>query len=263
MQGVTGSNPLNSTMRLFEAAMLFIAGIGAGTINTVVGSGSLITFPALLAFGYSPLTANMTTNVGVLPGALSGAFAYRHELRTQWPRIIRLGSLSLVGGLAGALLLLRLPAAAFKAIVPALILLAVVLVIFQPWLRKRAADREVQPRRTGVVRVVGIFLTGVYGGYFGAAQGVLLMAVLGMVIDESIQRLNSIKIVLAATANTAAAIVFVVHGGISWEAAGVIAVGSTIGGQLGAHIGRRLPSAVYRAVIVAVGLVAIVKLLTS
>ena len=250
-------------MGLFEATMLFIAGIGAGTINTVVGSGSLITFPALLAFGYSPLTANMTNNLGVLPGSISGAIAYRKELSTQWPRVIRLGSLSLVGGLTGALLLLRLPPAAFKAIVPVLILLALVLVIFQPWLRKRAAKREVRPRRNGVIRTAGIFLTGVYGGYFGAAQGVLLMSVLGMVIDEGIQRLNALKIMLATTANTVAAIVFVVHGGISWEAAGVIALGSIIGGQLGAHIGRRLPEPIYRGVIVAVGLIAIVRLVAS
>ena len=250
-------------MRFFEAIMLFIAGIGAGTINTVVGSGSLITFPALLAFGYSPLTANMTNNLGILPGSISGAIAYRKELSTQWPRVIRLGSLSLVGGLIGALLLLRLPPAAFKSIVPVLIFLALVLVIFQPWLRKRAAQRELGSRRNGVIRTVGIFLTGVYGGYFGAAQGVLLMSVLGMVIDESIQRLNSLKIMLATIANTVAAIVFVIRGGISWEAAGVIALGSIIGGQLGAHIGRRLPEPIYRGVIVAVGLVAIVRLMTS
>ena len=136
--------------------MLFIAGIGAGTINTVVGSGSLITFPALLAFGYSPLTANMTNNLGVLPGSISGAIAYRKELSTQWPRVIRLGSLSLVGGLIGALLLLRLPPAAFKTIVPVLILLALVLVIFQPWLRKRTAQRELRPRRNGVIVAVGL-----------------------------------------------------------------------------------------------------------
>jgi uncharacterized membrane protein YfcA len=250
-------------MRLFEAVMLFIAGIGAGTINTVVGSGSLITFPALLAFGYAPLTANMSNNLGVLPGSISGAIAYRHELSTQWPRVIRLASLSLVGGLSGALLLLRLPPAVFKSIVPVLILLAVVLVIFQPWLRKRAASREVRPRRNGVIKVTGIFLTGVYGGYFGAAQGVLLMALLGMVIDEGIQRLNAMKNVLAAVANTSAAFVFVIRGGINWKAAGIIAVGAIIGGQLGAHIGRRLPAPVYRAVIVIVGLAAFFKLVLT
>jgi len=250
-------------MGLFEAAMLFLAGVGAGTINTVVGSGSLMTFPALLAFGYAPLTANMTNNLGVLPGAISGAFAYRKELSTQWPRVLRLASFSLVGGLFGALLLLHLPAAAFKKIVPVLVLLAVVLVILQPWLKKRSEQRETKPRTTGAVRDIGIFLTGVYGGYFGAAQGVILMSLLGVVIDDTIQRLNSLKIMLALSANTAAAIVFVWRGGISWPAAGVIAVGALVGGQLGATIGRRLPAPVYRAVIVIVGLVAFVKLVTS
>jgi len=243
--------------------MLFLAGIGAGTINTVVGSGSLITFPVLLAFGYPPLIANMTNNLGVLPGAISGAFAYRKELRTQWSRVVRLAALSLVGGLGGALLLLVLPAAAFKRIVPVLIALALVLVVIQPWLRKKAAQREVAPRRHVVMRDGAIFLTGLYGGYFGAAQGILLISILGAMIDETIQKLNSIKIMLALSANSAAAIVFIVRGGISWPAAGVIAAGSLIGGQVGATIGRRLPAPVYRAVIVTVGIIAIVKLVTS
>ena len=250
-------------MRVFEVGTLFLAGIAAGTINTVVGSGSLVTFPALLAFGYPPVTANMTNNLGVLPGSISGAVAYRHELRDQWPRVVRLAGLSLLGGLGGALLLLRLPAAAFSAIVPGLILLSCVLVVIQPCLRKRTSVREGQPRRAGVARVMGIFLTGLYGGYFGAAQGVLLMAVLGIVIAEGLQRLNAMKNVLVAVANTSAAIIFIVRGGIAWEAAGIIAVGSIIGGQLGASIGRRLPAPVYRTVIVIVGLVAFVKLVSS
>ena len=250
-------------MRLFEVVILFLAGIAAGTINTVVGSGSLVTFPALLAFGYSPVTANMTNNVGVLPGSISGAIAYRHELRDQWPRVIRLAGLSLLGGLGGAFLLLRLPPAAFRAIVPVLILLSCILVIIQPWLRERTARREGKLRREGVARVLGIFLTGLYGGYFGAAQGVLLMAVLGIVIKDGIQRLNAMKNVLVAVANTSAAFVFIARGGINWPAAGVIAVGSIIGGQIGAHVGRRLPAPVYRGVIVAVGLVAFTKLVIS
>ena len=250
-------------MGLFEISMLFLAGISAGTINTVVGSGSLITFPVLLAFGYPPLTANMTNNIGVLPGAISGAFAYRAELKTQWARVVRLSFLSLLGGTGGALLLLALPAAAFKEIVPVLIALALVLVIIQPWLRKRAAKRKPKPRAGIIIRDGGIFFTGLYGGYFGAAQGVLLMSILGAVFDETIQKLNSIKIMLSLSANTAATIVFIIRGGIYWPAAGVIGVGALFGGHLGATIGRRLPAPVYRAVIVLVGLVAIVKLVSS
>jgi len=250
-------------MGLFEVAMLFLAGVAAGTINTVVGSGSLVSFPALLAFGYSPLTANMTNIVGVLPGSASGAFAYRKELSTQWPRVLRLASFSMVGAIGGSFLLLHLPPAAFKRIVPVLVLFALVLFIFQPWLKKRTEHRATKQRTTALVRDIGIFLTGVYGGYFGAAQGVILMSLLGMVIDDTIQRLNSIKLVLALSANAAAAIIFIWHGGIHWPAAGCIAVGALVGGQVGARIGKRLPTPIYRGVIITVGLVAFFKLILS
>lgn len=243
--------------------MLVIVGVVAGTMNSIIGSGGLVTFPALLAFGYSPLVANMTNNMGVLPGALSAAYAYRRELKTQWSRIMRLAALSLVGGFGGAILLLVLPAAAFKRIVPILIALALVLIILQPRLQKRIAQRDTTHRRHIITRDGGLFLTGVYGGYFGAAQGILLMSILGAVIDESIQKLNSIKIMLAVCTNTAAAIVFIFRGGVAWQAAGAIAVGSIVGGQIGAHIGRRLPTPIYRGFIVLVGLVAIAKLLSS
>lgn len=243
--------------------MLVLVGMIAGTMNSIIGSGGLVTFPALLAFGYSPLVANMTNNMGVLPGALSAAYAYRRELQTQWSRIMRLAALSLVGGFGGAILLLVLPAAAFKSIVPILIALALVLIILQPRLQKRIAQRDTTHRRHIITRDGGLFLTGVYGGYFGAAQGILLMSILGAVIDESIQKLNSIKIMLAVCTNTAAAIVFIFRGGVAWQAAGAIAVGSIVGGQIGAHIGRRLPTPVYRGFIVLVGLVAIAKLLSS
>ncbi len=250
-------------MSFFEAAMLFLAGVAAGTMNSVVGSGGLVTFPTLLAFGYSPLIANMTNNIGAIPGAFSGAFVLRGEMRTQWHRILRLSTLTFIGGFGGALLLLMIPAAAFKRIVPVLIALALILVIMQPRLQARAAKREVRIDRKKIAGDIGIFITGIYGGYFGAAQGILLMSILGAMFDETIHKLNSVKIMLAVAANTAAAIVFVVHGGIAWKAAGVISLGSLIGGVLGAHIGRRLPSGVYRGFIVFVGLVAIVKLVTS
>lgn len=250
-------------MSLFEVAMLTLVGIAAGTMNTIVGSGSLVTFPALLAFGYTPFVANITNNVGVIPGAISGAYAFRSELRTQWPRVIRLSAIALTGGIAGSLLFLALPSKAFNAIVPVLIGLSLVLVIIQPWLKKRAARRGGVTPRQAFFHRVALFLTGVYGGYFGAAQGVLLMSLLGAMFDETIQRLNSMKIILALWANTAAAIVFIVHGGIVWEAAGAIGVGALIGGQVGGHIGRRLPEPVYRGAIVAVGIAAIVKLLSS
>ena len=250
-------------MGIFEATMLMLAGVAAGTMNTVVGAGSLVTFPVMLAFGYAPLAANMTNNVGVLPGGLSGIYALRSELAHQWPRALRLSVFSLVGGTAGALLLLALPAAAFKSIVPVLVGLAVVLVIIQPWLREKVTRRTRVSKVHAALGDSAIFMTGIYGGYFGAAQGVLLMSILGAMFDETIQKINSIKMVLGMSANLAATAVFIVRGGVVWEAAGAIAFGSIIGGQLGAHIGRRLPANVYRAVIVAVGVIAIIKIVST
>lgn len=250
-------------MSLFEFAMLFLAGIAAGTMNSVVGSGGLVTFPTLLAFGYSPLVANMTNNMGAMPGSLSGAFVMRKNMKGQWRRILRLSTITLVGGFIGALLLLVLPAVAFKRVVPILIALALVLIIIQPRIKVRAAKREANSRRGKIGGDISIFLTGIYGGYFGAAQGILLMSILGAMFDETIQKLNSVKIMLAVAANTAAAVVFIFHGGIAWKAAGAIAAGSLIGGVVGAHIGRRLPNGIYRAIIVLVGLIAIAKLVRS
>jgi hypothetical protein len=258
-------------MSFFEAVMLVLVGIVAGTMNSIIGSGGLVTFPALLAFGYSPLVANMTNNMGSLPGALSGAFVMRKEMQTQWARILRLSILTFIGGLGGALLLFMIPAAAFKRIVPVLIALALILIIIQPRLQARAAKRETrvgrkktaEDRRKQISGDISIFLTGIYGGYFGAAQGILLMSILGAMFDETIHRLNSVKIMLAVSANVAAAIVFIFHGGVAWKAAAAISVGSLIGGVLGAHIGRRLPTAVYRGFIVVVGLAAIAKVLSS
>lgn len=249
-------------MTWLQAVLLLVAGLGAGTINTVVGSGSLITFPALLALGYPPVVANMTNNLGVLPGSVSGTLAYRAELRDQWSRTLHLVIASVVGGLLGALLLLMLPTAAFDAIVPALIALACVLVVVQPWLRRWLSTRRRRAGRAGPALFSGVFATGIYGGYFGAAQGVLLLALLDILLDDELNRLNAMKNVLATGANGAAAAVFVVHGGVAWLAAALIAGGAVVGGQVGARIGRRLSPTVYRSVIVAVGLVAIVKLLS-
>ncbi|QNN55198.1 sulfite exporter TauE/SafE family protein [Nocardioides mesophilus] len=247
------------------AAVLF-AGIAAGTINTVVGSGTLITFPTLLALGIPPVTANVSNTVGLVPGSLSGAVGYRRELAGQWPRLVRLGSASLIGGVAGAVLLLVLPAAAFDAVVPVLILLGCVLVVLQPRLSRRVAARAERrgqtPPEHGAAWVWGLVaLTGVYGGYFGAAQGVLLMAVLGVGLQETMQRNNATKNVLALLVNGVAAVVFILVADVDWRVAGLIAVGSAIGGQIGATVGRRLPPMALRAFIVLVGLAAVTHFL--
>ena len=250
-------------MSPWEAVGVFAAGIGAGTINTIVGSGTLITFPVLLAVGLPPVTANVSNTLGLVPGSLSGAFGYRAELKGQRDRLLRLGGASLLGGLLGAILLLVLPAGAFEAIVPALIAVALLLVVFQPRLAKYLAARRTTPVRAegGIALIIGVFCSGVYGGYFGAAQGVLLLGLMGLLLDDGLQRINATKNILAMIVNGVAAVFFLFVAHISWEAAGLIAAGSVIGGQVGSRVGRRLPPIALRGLIVVVGLAAIAKLL--
>jgi uncharacterized protein len=251
-----------------EAAAILLAGVAAGTINTVVGSGTLVTFPTLLAFGVPPVTANVSNTIGLVPGSVSGAVGYRRELRGQRGRLLRLASASLVGGVVGAVLLLALPEEAFSAIVPVLILLGCVLVLFQPrisrWVAARHESRGGAPEHGSLWVWLLVLLTGVYGGYFGAAQGVLLMAVLGIGIhQESLQRLNGVKNVLAGIVNGVAAVVFIIVAEVNWSAAALIAGGSVVGGQLGATVGRRLPPLALRMVIVTVGVAAVVSFVVS
>ena len=253
-------------MTLLEAVLIALAGVAAGTINAVVGSGTLITFPTLLAFGVPPVTANVSNTVGLVPGSMSGAFGYRRELAGQRARVLRLGSASLLGGVVGALLLLVLPSSAFDAIVPVLILLGVLLVIFGPRIQRGVAARA---ESRGGIPDHGVWwvwpavaAAGVYGGYFGAAQGVLLMAVLGIGVADSMQRHTATKNVLALLVNAVAAVVFIAVADVDWAVAGLIALGSVVGGQLGATVGRRLSPSLLRAVIALVGLTALVVLLT-
>ncbi|WP_433758235.1 sulfite exporter TauE/SafE family protein [Nocardia sp. CA-135398] len=255
-------------MTWLEQLAVFGAGIAAGGINTIVGSGTLITFPVLLAFGIPPVTANVSNTIGLVPGGVSGAYGYRRELEGQRARLVRLGSASLLGGTTGAILLLVLPAAAFKAIVPVLIIAALILVVVQPrlarWVKeRRAADTGPAPEHGGLILYVAIFLCGIYGGYFGAAQGVLLIGLLGVFVHEDIQRLNGVKNVLGLLVNAVSAVVFTVIADVDWRVAALIAVGSIIGGVLGAKMGRRMPPTALRAVIVVVGSIAVVRLLMS
>jgi uncharacterized membrane protein YfcA len=245
-----------------HAAAIFFAGIAAGTINTVVGSGTLITFPALLAFGYAPVTANVSNTIGLVPGSVSGAVGYRRELEGQRRRTFPLALASTVGGTAGAVLLLTLPASAFKAIVPAFIAVALVLIVIQPWLTRRIGSRRRDPdQAAGPAATIGVFLSGVYGGYFGAAQGILLLAILGLAIDDELQRINALKVVLAGLVNLIAGVIFAIVAHVAWGAAALIAGGSILGGIIGARQGRRLSPGALRLVVVAVGIVAIVRLL--
>lgn len=250
-----------------EMAAVLLAGVAAGTINTVVGSGTLITFPTLIALGVPPVTANVTNTVGLVPGSMSGVFGYRRELAGQRSRLVRLGTASLLGGTGGAVLLLVLPSSAFDTIVPVLIGIGLVLVVLGPAIGRgvaaRAATRGGLPDHGAPWVWPAVLGTGIYGGYFGAAQGVLLMAVLGIGVDDDLQRHNATKNVLALIVNGVAALIFVAVADVDWALAGLIALGAVVGGQIGAGLGRRLPPLVLRVVIVGVGVVALVSLLTD
>ena len=236
--------------------------MAAGTINTVVGSGTLITFPVLLSLGVPPVTANVSNTIGLVPGGISGAYGYRRELAGQRSRVYRYGSASLLGGLLGASLLLVLPAEVFRAVVPALILIALVLVVVQPRLSRRFIHPEQPPAgRRPVLLWLLVFAAGVYGGYFGAAQGVLLIAMLGALLDSDLQRVNALKNVLSLVVNLVAGVLFIGFAHPNWVYVAIIAVFSAAGGRLGALVGRRLAPAALRAVIVVVGLAALTKFL--
>jgi uncharacterized membrane protein YfcA len=247
---------------LAHAVIVLAVGLAAGTINTIVGSGSLITFPTLLALGYPPVVANVSNTVGLVTGSISGAVGYRRELEGQRRRITVLGMASTSGGLTGGILLLVLPAEVFRDIVPVLILVACVLVSLQPRLARRVARREGPDRPNGgPLLFAAVFGTGVYGGYFGAAQGVILIALLGIFVDDGLQRLNALKNVLAALVNGVAAVLFILFAHVSWAPALLLAAGAIVGGQLGARLGRRIAPQVLRGVIIVVGVAVAVRLL--
>jgi uncharacterized membrane protein YfcA len=258
----------------WEMVAVAAAGLAAGSINAVVGSGTLVTFPVLLAVGLPPVTASISNSLGLVPGNLTGAIGYRRELRGQRHLLVRLFPASVLGALTGAFLLLHLPAAAFETIVPVLVGLAVVLVATQPMLqralaRRRARDGVTEPDQLhlGAGRmsalIAGAYATGTYGGYFAASQGVLQIGVFGLLLPESLQRLNAIKNVLTFGVNGVAALAYVVVASdrLDWTAAGLVAAGSVVGGYLGSTVGRRLPPPVLRTAIVLLGLVAIGVLL--
>ncbi len=259
-------------MTVPEMLAVAAAGLAAGSINAVVGSGTLVTFPVLLATGLPPVTATVTNTLGLVPGSVSGAVGYRRELAGQRGLVLRLLPASALGALTGAVLLLHLPAAAFEAVVPALVGLAVVLVAVQPLLSRRLATRRDAagtpvPRARGwrLTGLVGAaYATGAYGGYFAASQGVLQIGLFGLLLAEPLQRLNAIKNVLTSTVNAVAALAYVVVATdrVDWTAAALVAAGSVVGGAVGARYGRRLPTALLRTAIVVLGCVAIGVLVT-
>jgi uncharacterized protein len=246
---------------LLEAIAIIASGAGAGAVNTVVGSGTLITFPVLIAFGYPPVIANVSNTVGLVPGSVSGAIAYRAELAGQRSRAAKLAVASVLGGTAGAVALLALPASAFKAVVPVFIGIAILLVVLQPRLSAALARRRPAGSRSHVaMALVAVFVAGIYGGYFGAAQGILLIAIVSITLGETLQRSNALKNVLGGVVNFVAGCVFALVGNVDWGVAALIAAGSVVGAQLGGRYGRRLPPSALRVLILAVGLFAIARL---
>ncbi|MFN8519931.1 MAG: sulfite exporter TauE/SafE family protein [Chloroflexota bacterium] len=248
-------------MTPIEAVAIVLAGLAAGAINTIVGSGSLITFPTLLAFGYPPVVANVSNTLGLVPGSFSGVVGYRRELVGQRDRMIRYGLVAAAGGLTGGLILLAAPESAFEAVVPFLILLACALMALQPRLARYMAKRRGAEAGHPTGLMVGVYLTGIYGGYFGAAQGVILMALLAIFLTDDLQRLNGLKNWLAGVVNGVAAILFILVAPVDYRVAALLAIGSIVGGQVGATIGRRLPAPVLRATVVTVGLVVAIRML--
>jgi uncharacterized membrane protein YfcA len=283
---------MRDSVGIAEDLAIFAAGVAAGTLNAIVGSGSLITFPTLLAFGIPPVVANVSNNVGLVPGNASAAWGYRRELAGQRSRLLWLAIFSALGAAVGAAALLALPAGAFKLIVPVLILLSCALVLLQPRLSARIAarrEREQQDAaaaaaaapaaagdgdgpapgrpvrdrsvRGGPVLAGGLLGAGIYGGYFGAAQGVLVIGLLGTFLDEPMQRINGAKNVLVGFVNGVAAVVYILFAHVSWTIVLLIAVGSTLGGLIGARVGRRLPAIALRIFIVAIGVIAAIRLI--
>ena len=267
-------------MSVSHIVLIILAGFGAGAINALVGSGTLITFPTLVALGYPPVTSTMSNAIGLVAGSASGTWGYRAELGGQWDRLRWQIPASLTGAVLGAFLLLHLPEKVFTRIVPVLLVLALVLVVIGPriqsWARRRAevgvppacggagrSAEHITPARMAAL-VVGTFAVGVYGGYFTAAQGILLVGIMGALLPESVQRMNAAKNLLTLLVNVVAAVGYtlVAFDRISWPAAGLIAAGSLVGGFLGARYGRRLSPNALRGTIVVVGLIGLYRLLT-
>ena len=251
-------------MSVSGAALLLVGGFGAGAFNAVAGGGSLLTFPALLAVGHSPLVANVTNTVGLLPGYLGGTLAYRRELAGQGRRVRDLGLTAALGAALGCLILLNTSAAVFTRVVPYLVLTALALLAVQPRLTRalrRYDERSGMQRERPIALHISVFAAGVYASYFGAAVGVVLLAVLGLFVTEGLQRLNALKGTLSLISSILGAVVFLAVAPVDLSDAGLLAVASLAGGRLGGGLARRLPPALLRGTILVVGLAVALHLL--
>ncbi|NLS08580.1 sulfite exporter TauE/SafE family protein [Nesterenkonia sp. MY13] len=275
--------------------LILLAAVWAGAINTVVGSGTLVTFPVLVAMGVPPVSATVSNAMGLIAGNFTGAWGYRREIVQVKPVLAKLVPASFLGGVIGATLLITLPEEVFGKVAPVLIVISLIMVLVQPrlsaWVKRRAAENTADPDpatpqpgddeatvarkaadSVGWPLILLVFLAGIYGGYFVAAQGILLMAVLGIFLAASIQQANGVKNLLVAFVNLTAAISYIVvdylmrepdDRVILWGFVAIIAAGSTFGGLIGAWVGRRLSPVVLRSVIIILGLIALAVMLRN
>ena len=236
--------------------LLFLAGVAAGGVNAIAGGGSLITFPALIATGLPTVDANVTNSVSVFPGYVSSVAGSRADLAGQGHRIRAVLPAVVLGSIGGCALLLLTPARAFEVIVPFLVLAAAAALAFQDRLRSLVGHpRTMSPRRATITLQTVIFIGAVYGGYFGAALGVMYVAALALILDEPLKRINALKNVLSATVGLITVIVFAIFAPVHWGAALILAPATVIGGYAGARIARVLPARVLRYLIVTFGTV--------
>jgi uncharacterized protein len=241
-------------MTLADALLLLAAGLAAGTVNAVAGGGSLITFPTLIAVGLPPVAANVTNSLAVSPGYVGSVVGSRADLDGQRGRVRRLLPTAVAGSAAGCALLLATPARAFEVVVPFLVLGAAAVLAFQARLRRLVGQPQLMSERRQGVWLQGMVALGsVYGGYFGAALGVLLVAALGLVLDETMARVNALKNIISAVVGLSTVVAFGIFGPVHWVAVAILAPATVVGGYLGARLARRLPSAVLRVVIVVFG----------
>jgi uncharacterized membrane protein YfcA len=250
----------------WEQFALMATGLGAGVLTSTVGVASLLSFPVLIALGIPPVVANASNTVGLIPAGLGGSVGYRRELREQPAVTLAVVLTAAIGAVGGAVLLLALPSSVFESIVPWLILFTCLLVGAQPWisrwLRSRRHPSDDQPR-TALSPATTIFagLTGVYGGYFGAGAGVMMMAVLSLGLDLELRIVNALKTLALLAANVVAGLIFVFVADLDYTAVGLLAAGSIIGGYAGSHLGRILPPTLLRILVVLAGLVAAITML--
>jgi hypothetical protein len=239
--------------------LIGLSALLAGAINALAGGGTLISFPVLVAVGLPAIAANVTNTVALCPGYLSATFAQAKDLRGQASRLWLYLPVGVLGGVAGGVLLLHTGEQAFRAAIPYLILLASLLLaaqdVLRGWLLRRAAHPHAA-RRLQVLGLLPVFLAAVYGGYFGAGLSVVVLAVLGLILDDSLTRLNALKQAIAFAVNLAAALFFILKGGVNWPVAAVMAAGALLGGALGGKLAGRIKPPVLRKIVVAAGLIA-------